>query len=469
LCRNDFDRWAAAGNYGWSWNDVLPYFLKSERSTLNDLKYSPYHNQNGLLNVEYNRHRTKLAELFVQSNKYFGLKEVDYNSGHQLGVSYLQANTINGKRHSAFKAFIEPVLNRPNLHVMINTRATKILIDPMTKITYGIELIRDRKRYRIIARKEVILSAGTFLTPQMLMLSGVGMRQDLNRIGVPVIQELPVGKIMYDHVTHIGPTFIVNTTGVSLNTERTLRPNNIIDYLHGRGILTIPGGVEALGFIKTKISDNRGPSVPDIELIFIPGGYHSDEGTGVARGIGLKEDLYKKSFSMLEDTSIDTFTIGHMLFHPKSVGYIELKDSNPIHWPKMYHNFFKHPDDVETILEGIKYTMALINTPPFQSVGTRLHPIPLPNCAHIHFASDDYWRCSIRTLSSSLHHQVSTAKMGPQSDRTAVVSPELKVHGIQKLRVADTSIIPEAPTSHTNAMSFMIGEKCADMIKRQWL
>jgi choline dehydrogenase-like flavoprotein len=168
--RNDFDRWAAAGNYGWSWNEVLPYFLKSERSTLEGLENSPYHNRHGESSVEYNRHRTPYSKLFVDASKYLGLREVDYNSGQQLGVSFLQANTLNGRRHSAFRAFIEPILNRPNLHVMINTRATKVLIDPKTKIAYGVELLRNRKRYRIMTRKEVILSAGAFMSPQMLMV-----------------------------------------------------------------------------------------------------------------------------------------------------------------------------------------------------------------------------------------------------------------------------------------------------------
>lgn len=224
----------------------------------------------------------------------------------------------------------------------------------------------------------------------------------------------------------------------------------------------------ALSFIKTKTGDNRGPQVPDVELIFVAGGYHSDQGTGIRRGIGITDKIYNTVFKQLEDTRIDTFSIMQMLFHPKSVGYMKLKDSNPFHWPKFYHNYFKNSEDVETLLEGIKHTLKLVKTPPFLKLGARLHSIPLPNCAHLNFASDEYWRCSIRTLSSSLHHQVSTVRMGIKTDKNAVVSPELKVHGIKKLRVVDTSIIPEAPTSHTAAMSYMIGEKSADMIKREW-
>lgn len=182
----------------------------------------------------------------------------------------------------------------------------------------------------------------------------------------------------------------------------------------------------------------------------------------------VKQSLYDSVYKQLEDTRIDAFSIMPMIFHPKSVGYIELKSANPFHWPKMYPRYFSESDDVETLLQGIKYALKIGQTPPFKKLGVRLHSVPVPNCKHIHFGSDDYWRCSIRTLSSTLHHQISTCKMGPDNDPTAVVSNELKVHGVNKLRVVDTSIIPETLTAHTNAASYMIGEKAADMIQRQW-
>lgn len=466
--RNDYDRWAQAGNTGWSWSDVLPYFKKSERSTLHNLRNSKHHNQHGLLSVEYNRMRTVLAEGFVEASKYLGQREIDYNSGDQLGVSYLQANTLRGQRHSAYRAFIEPILSRKNLHIMVNTRATKVLIEPKTKTAVGVMYLRNHKRHLVKARKEVVLSAGTFLSPQLLMLSGVGMKRDLSRLGIPLIKELPVGKIMYDHWSHFGPTFVVNTTGQSLNSERALTPETVGRYAHGGGILTIPGGVEALSFMKTRSGLQRGPSVPDVELILVSGGYHSDEGAGISRGMRISPSLYNSVYKRLEDTRIDTISIMPMLFHPRSAGYLELKSANPFHWPKLYSNYLQHGEDVEALLEGIKFAIKLSQTPPLQKLGAKLFNVPLPSCAHLHFGSDDYWRCSIRTLTTTLHHQVSTCKMGPSSDATAVVSPELKVHGINRLRVVDTSVIPEAPTSHTNAAAYMIGEKAADMIKRQW-
>lgn len=237
----DYDRWAADGNPGWSWAEVHPYFLKSERSTVRSLRNSPHHNSHGWLHVEDNQFITPLADGFVQASKYMGMREVDYNSGEQLGVSKLQSNTFRGQRHSAYQAFLKPILHRDNLHIMVNTRATKVLINPKTKVAQGVEYLRNRKRFQVKARMEVILSAGTFLSPQLLMLSGVGARKDLTRIGVPVIKELPVGKIMYDHWSHLGPTFVVNTTGNSLNSERVLRPEVIANYVNGRGPLTIPG------------------------------------------------------------------------------------------------------------------------------------------------------------------------------------------------------------------------------------
>jgi glucose dehydrogenase (acceptor) len=466
--KDDFNRWAAHGNKGWSWNDVLPYFKKSEHSTLSDLQNSPYHNKYGNTNIEYNRKRTIFADAFIEASQQLGQKIVDYNSGDQLGVSYLQANTINGQRDTAFRSFLKSILNkRPNLHLMVKTRATKILIDPKRKLAQGIEIVRNQKTFTVRARKEVILSAGAFSSPQLLMLSGIGPKMELNRIGVPVILDLPVGQNMHDHLCHLGPTFITNTTGVSLNSDRALNLQVIADYMKGQGELTIPGGVEALSFIKTK--PGRGPTVPDMEIIFLPGGFHSDQNSGIGKGLRLREDIYRTVYKSLEDTRIDTFSFIPMLFHPKSIGYLTLKDKNPFHWPRFYPNYFHDEEDVETILAAIKFSLKLARTPPFKRLGARIYDTPLPNCAHHHFGSDNYWRCSIRTLSSTLHHQVGTCKMGPINDPTAVVSPELKVHGMRNLRVADTSIIPEATTSHTNAPSMMIGEKAADMIKAQWM
>lgn len=465
--RKDFDRWAANGNYGWSWNEVLPYFMKSEKAA-QDLDPN-FHGNSGFLRVGYNKFRTFFARAFVEAHEYFGIRSIDYNSGDQLGVSYLQSTTHNGLRNTAFRSFIQPILHRKNLHIMLNTRATKVLIDSNTKTAFGVEIIRNRKRMKIFAKYEVILSAGTFASPQLLMLSGIGPKEDLQRIKVPLIKNLPVGKTLYDHVAYLGLTFIANTTGEipSLEKNMFLR-RDLTDILTLNGRFTIPGGVEALSFIKTETSVRKEAEIPSVELLLLSGGLHSDRMSGHYKGLRITDELYNAVYKPLERVNLDTFTIVLMLFHPKSVGYMDLKSSNIFEWPRFYHNFFKHPDDVETLLESLKKAIQITQAPSFKRLGVRIHDIPPPNCAHIHFGTDDYWRCSIRTMSSTLHHQVSTCKMGPQHDLTSVVSPELKVHGINKLRVVDTSIIPESITAHTNAASFMIGEKASDMIRRQW-
>lgn len=463
--KNDFDRWAEAGNAGWSYDEVLPYFLKSERANLGKFSDSPYHNKNGPWSVSLNSVKTSLVDTFMRANKALGMNEVDYNGDKHIGVSYAQANTFCGRRHSAYRAFIEPILSRPNLHIMLKTRVTKILIDPLSKTAFGVEFDRKKKKYRAKAKREVVLSSGPFHSPQLLTLSGIGLKPDINRIGVPLIHELPVGRNMHDHITLSELTFITNASS-RMNVPTYVK--EALQYIHGKGLLTLPSGVEALGFIKAPSNNTRGPQVPDVELIFVPGSINFDFGIGAVKGGRMRQEIYDKVYKPLENLKKETFLISLMLFHPKSVGRVEIRDANPYSDPKIYPNFFSHPDDIETLLHGLKYVLKLIKTEPFASLGTRLHSIPYPYCDHIHFGSDNYWRCVIRLMAFSIQHQVGTCKMGPPNDPTAVVSHELKVHGIHQLRVVDTSIIPEAPTAHTNAISVMVGEKAADLVKKEW-
>jgi choline dehydrogenase-like flavoprotein len=188
----------------------------------------------------------------------------------------------------------------------------------------------------------------------------------------------------------MGITFLVNTTRESPTIQNNARPSELLNFLEGRGPIVLPGGVEALAFLKTK--EGRGSEVPDVELLFIPGSLHSDMGSGIKRGLRMTDEIYNTVFKPLETMGKDTFMIMPIQFHPKSIGYVKLKDSNPFHWPIIDPKFFSDPEDVETMLDGIKYIMKLVQTPPFQKIGARLHDIPIPGCSHIHFASDNYWR-----------------------------------------------------------------------------
>ncbi|XP_062554443.1 glucose dehydrogenase [FAD, quinone]-like [Armigeres subalbatus] len=461
--RADFDNWARAGNEGWSYKDVLPYFMKSEKVTFPDTNKTPKHGSGGPVNVEYVPHRSPLVHAFVKANEQLGRKVVDYNGDSQLGVGYLQATTKHGKRVTSSSAYLNTYFKK-NLHILTNARATKVLIHSKSRIANGIEIIWKKQKYKIYAKKEVILSAGSFQSPQLLMLSGIGPREHLEEHNIPVIVDSPVGKTMYDHLCLTALSFLTNTSMAAYDTERLGVPD-VLKYKHGIGTLTVPGALEALAFVRTDNSTEP-QGVPNIELLFLGGTPASDYGTGTVRGFSWKPEVYDTVFKSTEGQ--DQFMIAIMLFHPKSSGYIKLKDNNPLHWPLIYHNFLTEPEDLDRMVRGIKEALRLIETPVMKSIGARIIDTPVPSCTRFTFGDDDYWKCLVRSLASTLHHQVGTCRMGPDDDPQAVVSPQLLVHGVEKLRVVDASVMPYVITGHTQAAVYMIAEKASDMIKHHW-
>ncbi|XP_076385057.1 glucose dehydrogenase [FAD, quinone]-like [Megachile rotundata] len=311
--------------------------------------------------------------------------------------------------------------------------------------------------------EEVILSAGTIDTPKLLMLSGIGPREHLEELGIEVIQDSKVGYSMYEHVGFLGLTFLVNQP-VSLLQSRLARPSVFVEYLlHRDGLMSLPGGAEALAFMRTKYAPD---SRPDVELLFASGSLHSDGGLPLKKALRITDELYDTVYKPIENR--DAWSIWPIVQSPRSVGRLTLRSKDPFEPPRMEPNFFTHPADVEIILEGVKHAINISKTPPFQKYGSRLHDIKIPGCRSFEFASDDYWRCAIKHLPSMMNHEIGTAKMGPRDDPFAVVDPQLRVYGVRGLRVADASVMPSMPTGHVNAGIFMIGEKAADMIKNDW-
>lgn len=463
----DYNNWAAQGNPGWSYKEVLPYFLKSERARLAE-KDPNFHGYNGYLGVE-NVYKSRLLDAFIAGGGELGLPHIDYNSPKvPFGVSRVQANVKSGKRHSAATSFLKPVRDRPNLHILHPAYVTKLLIHKTKKEVYGVECEIEGKLYKIKSSKEVILSAGTFNSPQLLMLSGIGPANHLRDLGIKVVQDLPVGRNLQDHLTFPGLAFIINQTE-SLGPAKILGGDALQTFLkNGTGPLTSLGGVEGIGYIKTQYATEPGPQ-PDIELIFVGGSLTSDYGMFTRRGMKITNKVYDGLLRPLH--GVPTWTVFPMLLHPKSVGWMKLASRNPKDYPKFYGNFFSDPNnrDIKTFIAAIRFIQKLSRTEAFRRFGSVLNPNRQPGCIQFKFDSDEYWECCLRAISVTLHHQVGTAKMGPAGDPTSVVDHHLKVHGVDRLRVADCSVIPFALSAHTNAPSFMVGEKAADIIKEQWL
>lgn len=425
------------------------------------IKNSSYHNENGYLCVEHVPYHTKLATAFLNAGQELGYNIVDYNGQDQRGFSYIQVNMDHGTRCSAAKAYLGSI-NRPNLEIITGARVTKVLIDA-DKRAYGVEYIKDNVWKKVTCSKEILLSAGTIDSAKLLMLSGIGPREHLEELSIPVIRDSKVGYSMYEHVGFLGLTFMVNQS-VSLLQDKFLNSSVFLKYLlHKDGLLTIPGGAEALAFIRTKYaSDERS----DIELLFVSGSLHSDNGQVLKKVLRISEDLYNTVYKPIENQ--EAWSIWPIVQYPRSVGRLMLRSKDPFEPPKMDPNFFSHPADLEIILEGVKHAINISKTEAFQAYGSRLHNFKLPGCRQFEFASDDYWRCAIRHLPSMMNHEIGTVKMGPQTDVYAVVDPQLRVYGVKALRVVDASIMPTMPAGHVNAGIFMIGEKAADMIKKIW-
>ncbi|KAJ0173020.1 hypothetical protein K1T71_011196 [Dendrolimus kikuchii] len=470
--RDEWDRIAAKGNYGWSYEDVLKYYMKSEKAQLDGYENSPYRNRDGELPVEFVPKKTKLVKAFLDAGRILGHPTIDYNLPNELGFGLVQVTMSRGHRQSSAKVFLHKKKKRRNLHILPETVATKVLVDQSSLTAYGVEYVRNKLQHTVRARREVILSAGPIASPQLLMLSGIGPQEHLRTVGIPVLKDLPVGQTLYDHICFPGLIYELNSTGVSFSERRHLNIQSMLEWLRdGDNEISTPGGVEGIGYIKTPLSDEPG-AIPDIELISIGGSILSDGGEGnskaVRRGMRLNNAVFDEAFGKLDRLEKDTWSAFPMLLHPISHGRVLLKNNNPLSHPLMYGNYLSHPKDVATFIASIRHIQSLVATPPFQKFGPKLHRAMYSGCQTLLFDSDAYWECALRTLTVTLHHQIATCRMGPVDDPLAVVDPELRVHGIKNLRVVDSGVIPQTVSAHTNAPAMMIGEKAADMIKATW-
>lgn len=453
--RRDYDNWAAMGNTGWGYQDVLPFFLKSEDNLQADTMDSGLHGVGGPLTVTQFPYHPPLSHAILAAAMEMGQPIRDVNGFQHTGFAIAQTTSRNGSRLSTSKAFLRPVKDRSNLHILLNTTVTKILINTTTKEAYGVEVIRsDGTRQNFYSKLEVIVSGGAVNSPQLLLLSGIGPREELQQVNVPVTHNLPgVGRNLHNHVAFF-LTFTINDTNTT-----PLNWATAMEYLLFRdGLMSGTGLSEVTGFINSRFS-NPADDHPDIQFFF--GGFLA----ACARTgqVGERADGNPNSMALR------TVNIFPAVLHPKSRGFLRLASNDPLAHPRIFARYLSHPDDVTMLIDGIKFAIRLTETAALQRYGFRMDRTPVAGCENLAFGCDAYWECAVRRQTGPENHQAGSCRMGPPDDPGAVVDPQLRVHGLDRLRVIDASIMPVVTSGNTNAPVIMIAEKGSDMIKNRWL
>jgi choline dehydrogenase-like flavoprotein len=427
----DYDHWAAQGNPGWSYADVLPYFKKAEH---NERGADDLHGSGGPLNVMDLRSPNPLSELFVQAGVEAGYpRNPDFNGASQEGVGCYQVTHKNGERYSAAKAYLTPHLQRPNLRVFTGALTTRILMEK--KRAVGVEFEHQGHTKQLMCQREVLLCAGAIQSPQILMLSGIGPKAHLldNRI-VP-LHDLPgVGQHLHDHidvVQVVDAPKAAETFGISVAGALKM-VKGVSEWRNQRSGMLTTNFAEAGGFISSDPSE----AIPDLQLHFVIGKL-INHGRTTALGHG--------------------YSCHVCLLRPKSYGSVTLASSDPKALPLVDPDFLAARDDMDRMVRGFKLMRQILSQPALAQFGGREL-----NATAKAQSDDEIERC-IRDLADTIYHPVGSCRMGPGD--MDVVDAQLRVHGLQGLRVVDASIMPRVVGGNTNAPVIMVAEKAADMIK----
>ena len=428
---DDYNDWQ---HLGWGWEDVLPYFKKSEN---NGFFQNELHGNQGPLKVNNSRSNHIIANAFIKAGQALGYKSCDdFNGDDQEGVGRYQLTQVNGQRCSAAKAYLSPVRHRKNLTVLTNARVTRLVIKD--KKCLGVELIHKGKLQTVHANKEVLLAAGAFTSPQLLLLSGVGAKQDLQPFGIKQQHELPgVGENLSDHLDYIcsSKTNSHKIFGLSFKGS-VFFFKEILRYAFKRQGILSSNFAETGGFIKTSPGLER----PDIQFHFV---------------IAVVKDHARNWRQSLHHG----YSLHTCVLRPKSRGSVKLSSANPIDVPVIDPNFLAEQEDVQLMLTGVRKASEIL-------AHDEMSKYQKASLDNEHELSDEALITQIREHSDTIYHPVGTCKMG--IDEMAVVDPKLNVHGIDSLRVIDASIFPNLIGGNTNAPTMMVAERAADFIKEYW-
>ena len=433
--RADYDNWAQMGNTGWSYGDVLPYFKRSER------RIGPgddaVRGRDGEMPITDLDLIHPVCEAFIKGAAQIGIpRNPDYNSGDQAGTGYFQRTIHKGYRYSAAKAFLRPARKRPNVDIRTNAQAAEILFEGTR--ANGVRYLRDGREGNAVevrARREVILCAGALNTPKLLQLSGIGPAKILGDLGIKVRVDLHgVGNNLRDHY---GVRMVSTLKGVkTFNSMARGLPLGleVVKWLWGRpSLLSVSPSLTHLFW---KSSDAL--ETPDLEYVMTPASFR--EGT-----VGLLDNM-------------PGMTVGVWQMRPESHGYVRPVSRNPYDAPEINPNYLSDPRDQQVLLRSIHLGRKLMTTAPLQPWLTgKTNPDQ-------DLQSDDELLDWARREGITVYHMIGTARMGPDGDPGAVVDSQLRVRGLQGLRVADASVMPVMPSGNTNAPVMMVAEKAADMI-----
>ena len=429
--RHDYDNWKNLGNEGWSYKDVLPYFKKFE---CQENGSNEYHGVDGELKVSNLRLKRKIADLFIKASEEIGIpNNPDCNGETQEGVGYFQQTSFKGFRRSSYRSFLnKKIRNRKNLTIITNTQVSKVLFK--NKKAIGVQCIESNahKDRNIYANSEVIISAGSISSPQILQLSGIGDEQHLKGLGINVIHNNPaVGKNLQDHL-QVRMVFKTNTRTLNdeLNTWWKKALIGLQYMLFRTGPLTLSAS-QVYAFTNTSLDGSR----PNIQ-------FHMQPLSADKPGDGVHP--------------FSAFTMSICNLRPESRGEVKINSSDPTQLPKIIPNYLSTDSDKKIAIDSIKVARKIADA---DSLKKYILEEYVPGPA---FESDEELLEAAKNNSQSIYHPVGTCKMG--NDIDSVVDEKLKVHGVSGLRVVDASIMPELVSGNTNAPTMMIAEKASEMI-----